>query len=581
WGRTCVYEGSPLKKKEPPLKIDETVGDLVEIRDAGRIAVEGVGLVVGLDGTGSDPELSWQRTKLINDMRKAKVPHPDKLLASPDKTMSMVLVKAIIPTGINTKDRFDVEVELTPGSTTKSLKGGHLLLTELRVMETIKGEMHEGPVLAKAYGPVLIGNATNPEDPKVGRVLGGARVKKEIPFTMVIHDRRKSFKTSGMLQAIVNTRFTEHQGGENVGMATAKTDEYLVLRVPTVYHQNPRRYFQVVKLLPVVDNTELRRVRLQQWGQELLNPKTAGLAALRLEGIGPNAVETLKVGLASPDPSVRFFAAEALAYLGDANGAEVLGQTAAERPEFRAYALAALAALDQPASLLHLRKLMAHPDKEVRYGAFNALRTLDPTDPYLGRVRVLREEEPEEEDEDNFATQIATRREPRREDPFTLYVVDCDGPPMIHVSRQNRCEIVLFGKGQQLLTPAVLGGAGSLLINAADGDTQAEISRIGLGKYTGTDQKVSCPLVLAEVIREAANLGATYPEVLNLLEAAHKQANLSSPLVVDSVPVPNDQYDRAQLNLPEPKKDEGVQKAKYESRLRRGLLDRFRRRSSR
>ena len=59
------------------------------------------------------------------------------------------------------------------------------------------------------------------------------------------------------------------------------------------------------------------------------------------------------------------------------------------QPKFRAYALAALAALDEPAAHMKLRKLMDEPSIEVRYGAFNALRTLDPTDPFLGLVRVM------------------------------------------------------------------------------------------------------------------------------------------------------------------------------------------------
>ena len=41
-------------------------------------------------------------------------------------------------------------------------------------------------------------------------------------------------------------------------------------------------------------------------------------------------------------------------------------------PEFRAYALAALAAMDQTAAHTKLRHLMDSPEMQVRYGAFNA-----------------------------------------------------------------------------------------------------------------------------------------------------------------------------------------------------------------
>ena len=44
---------------------------------------------------------------------------------------------------------------------------------------------------------------------------------------------------------------------------------------------------------------------------------------------------------------------------------------------------------------MKLRKLMDEPEIELRYGAFNALRTLDPHDPFLGLVRVI--DEPKQE----------------------------------------------------------------------------------------------------------------------------------------------------------------------------------------
>src|SRR3954451_4380185 len=139
----------------------------------------------------------------------------------------------------------------------------------------------------------------------------------------------------------------------------------------------------------MVDTPQLRAQRQEAWGRELLDPKTAGVAALKLEGLGGTAVETLKSGLNSPNAQVRFLAAEALAYLDDASGVDVLADTAAKQREFRSYALAALAALDQAAAHMALRKLMDVADVEVRYGAFDSLRRLDEGDPFLGRVRVL------------------------------------------------------------------------------------------------------------------------------------------------------------------------------------------------
>src|SRR5262249_24565259 len=147
------------------------------------------------------------------------------------------------------------------------------------------------------------------------------------------------------------------------------------------------------------------------------------------------------------------------------------------------------------------------------------------------------------------------------EDPFALYVVDCEGPPLIHVARTRRCEIVIFGKNQKLLTPAVLGGIGPILINASVSDPDTvEVSRIAAGGPDEEDVKVTCPATLVDVVREAANLRATYPNILRILQDAQKRKNLPGPLVVDAVPEPAPAYDEAQLAGVDvtAKKDEAV-----------------------
>lgn len=562
-------------KSTPTLKVDETVGHLANVQATGETPVQGVGLVVGLDMTGADPAPSMYRQKLLDQMRKARVPQAEKILAS--RTTSLVLVKAKIPPGISPRDTFDVELELAPNSATTSLENGFLLLTDLHQIGIAKGAELEGQLLASAYGPVMI----DPANPKVGRVLGAARVKKEVPYTMAMNERRRNIKTAALVQVVINQRFNQLEGIDQQGMASAKTEEYLTLKVPRNYHHNQFRYFQVVENLPVVDNEVLRGQRMAAWSKELLDPKTAGAAALRLEGMGRNSLNALKAGLKSENAQVRFFAAEALAYLNDETGVDVLSNAAIQFPQFRAQALAALAALDQPAASIRLSELMSHADAEVRYGAFDALRVQDESSAYLGRVRVLRAEpEPEPDGGDAMALQIASgprRKAARPRDPFDLYIVDCEGPPMIHVANTRRCEIVVFGRQQELLTPAVLG-KGSILINAAQNDEKVQVSRIA-STSDGGDQKLACPLQIGEIIREAANLGASYPEVLSLLRDAEKHKNLPGPLIVDAVPQASDLYDQAQYAGTDTtvKKDPALTRASAESKsARKNLFSRLR-----
>ncbi len=557
-----------------PAGPDESIANVSVIRRS-EFKVEGIGLVVGLSGTGSSPAPGTFREKLVGEMKKAQVDHIEALMAS--KEVSMVIIKVTVPTGVTKEDHLDVEVSLPPGSTTTSLAGGTLLMTRLAPMAVVSGDVKEGQVLAVAHGPILVGSSEDAKDEKVGRVLGGGRALKDIPYTIELKESRKSFRTSYLIQGVVNTRFYKRVGVDQKGMANAKTDELLMLEVPRVYHHNQSRYAQVLKLMYLSDSTNLRKERLDKWGKELLDPKTAGIASLRLEGLGTIAADTLKIGLSSTDTTVQFFAAEALAYMGSAEGVDVLAESAIKKPEFRAFALAALSAMDQSAAYLRLRALLNEPEVELRYGAFNALRTLDETDRYLGRLRVIDAPAPPPSPEDgdelnqSMAIQIARAKRnaanTRQQDPFALYVVDCEGPPLLHVANSRRCEIVLFGKNQTMLTPIVLGGSGSILLNASDESPSVQISHFATrGKLTDESQ-VTSSLDIARIVREMANIGASYPEIVDILISAQKQKNLPGPLVVDAVPVANPLYDQAQLagGDTKSKKDDKLKKTKVEA----------------
>ena len=533
--------------------------------------------MIGLDNTGSDPAPSWQRTKLLDEMRKSGINHPEKILET--KTVTLVTVRGTVPAGVTMADKFDIDIELSSATATTSLAGGWLVTTQLAQRAKTKEGEKDDKVIATAVGPVMTGNAAKPNDPKIGRVLGGGRVKEDSPYALTIKEARRSGKTSQLLQNVINNRFHQTDGTDQKGMAIAKTDSLLVLRVPKTYHHNQDRYHQLIKLMPLIDNPTLREQRTQQWGKDLLDPKKAGVAALRLEGLGPGTVQVLRTALGSPDETVRFFAAEALAYLNDTEGdsAKALAETARKKPEFRSYALKAMAATDQSASLLKLRSLMAEPEFELRYGAFDALRTLDATDPFLGRVQVL-DDLPQPEKDEDMAIQINSLRRSKgpasREEPFTLYVVDCEGPPMIHVARNIRCEVVVFGKTQKLLTPVVLGAGGPLLLNASDGDDQVQISKITEKVLDAPRIKVSSSLDVADVVRQLANIGATYPDVVGFLAAASTQKNLPGPFVLDALPAPSGKYDEAQLSGALLKKDASLKKTSGDSG-KTSLMDRF------
>jgi Flagellar P-ring protein len=566
--------GGSKKKPEVPPKVEETISDVATIYGQ-DVKVEGVGLVIGLDGTGSEPAPSWQQKKLVDEMQKSGVVHADRFLKSPN--VSLVVVRALVPAGISIKDKFDIEIELPQASATSSLANGFLMQTRLAERVQTKEGDKDDKVISIGGGPVMIGNAANPGNAKIGRVLGGGRAISEAPYIIQIKENRRSGKTSQLIENVIKQRFHQTESGYNKGMAVAKTDSTLELKVPKVYHHNQDRYHLIINYLHLVDNPSLRELRMQEWGKDLLDPKKAGIAALRLEGLGPVSIPTLKQGLTSTDDIVKFFSAESLAYLNDSDSAAVLSDMAKKKPEFRSFALKAMGASDQAASLLKLRALMSEADAELRYGAFNALRTLDPNDPFLGKVAVL-DWRPDPEAENDMAYQIGSQArkkpQPRTDDPFSMYVVDCDGPPMVHFTRNQRCELVIFGKGQKMQPPVVLGSGGPMLLNASDGDDKIQITKITTKTLDAPETRVTCGLDLAEIVRQMSNLGASYPEAVAVLMTASTQKNLPGALAFDALPAANKAYDMAQLSGAAPKKDDKVKKTSNDQK-RPSMLQRI------
>ena len=173
--------------------------------------------------------------------------------------------------------------------------------------------------------------------------------------------------------------------------AVANNNLAVELHVPPGYKLNLPRYLRVVRLIPLEGSPDQAdgkdgdaRSYRQKLAADLLDPARTVTAALRLEALGQESIPALKAGLAVDHPLVRFCAAESLAYLGSPAGGEELGRAVAKQPMLRAFALTALASLDESVSHFQLRDLLAtSTDDETRYGAFRALRALDEHDPMV------------------------------------------------------------------------------------------------------------------------------------------------------------------------------------------------------
>lgn len=500
------------------------VGDYTAPLGLNPIVIEGVGLVTGLRGTGGDPAPSMYRTVLLEEMKRIGVRNPNAWLQSPNT--ALVIVRAYLPPTMKPGETLDAEVIIPDSADATSLVGGWLLETTLREYATGGGQLLDGHVFGKAKGPILVPAAV--ADPKTrdgllrrGRVLGGVTVVRKRELSMYLRNEYRSVRNTTRIAEAIGKRFHHYdEHGSKLPMAKAMTDQRLVLDIHPTYKHNYLRYIQVIRHIAFHETELNRRLRMQRLHDDLLVPEKAERSSLELEAIGKDAIPILKAGLKSPWLECRFHAAMALAYLDDPSAVEPLTEAAREEPAFRVFALAGLSTLDHAQTHLALRALMNETSAETRYGAFRALWTLDRRDPFIRGVEMGVGEDPPEPGKKKLGG-------------WMLHVLDTRSEPMVHCTLRTRPEIVLFGAQQMLSTPVALSVGPRIMVTAQTGENSLSVVRFELNK---PDQRRQISLNLVELLQTVDELGATYPEVVQMLAQADRQRNLPGRLETDALP---------------------------------------------
>ncbi len=518
-------ENSLFEEDSPQITL---IGDVAHPYGMGYVKVESVALVTSLAGTGEDPAPSPQRAEILAEMNRREVDQPNRILASPNT--SLVVVRGFLRPGIQAGDRFDVEVRTTSQSDTTSLRNGWLMENYMTELAVLGDKIRKGHVMAISSGDVLVDPSAdakkNPALVTKGRILGGGVARKSRSLGLVIDTENQSIRLSQQLGKAINHRFHTYIDGHKSGIATPKTDEFIELTLHPRYKDNVGRFMRVIRNLAIREIPAARQARLMLLENQLLDSLTTAIAAVRLEAIGDDqAVEILKKGLRAEDPEIRFYSAEALAYLDVTEAVPPLGQAAHDEPALRVNALAALSAMDDAAAYDVLRGLLGTKSAETRYGAFRALWTMSPNDP-LVRGEMLGNQ-------------------------FSYHRLAVGGPPMIHVTRSHRAEIVLFGKDHAFQLPLVADAGKHILVNGLSG-AQITISRFRAGEPS---QQRIVSTDVDDVIRAIVDLGGSYPDVVQLLQQAKENGSLASRFRVDALPETGRQLLRSTTTLAESEED--------------------------
>ena len=479
--------------------------------------IEGIGLLMNLDGTGSPAKPGGYREHLQDELKthKEKISNTGELFES--KNTEMVVVRGYVPPGARKGDNFDVEIEIVPNMEGTSLDDGDLFRTRLRKLVEFSGrKLKEGLVVGLAEGPVLVDSVFESRQEAGnelhGWILGGGESLKSRPLGLNLRTQNYGPKTTTMISRAVNARFTAVTPNGREGIAKPKNYKTVNLLLPEVYRHNVRRFSEVIANIRYNETAQQRVERLDELAKQMTNPATCAKAALRLEAIGRDAIPTLKRSLTNPDLELRFRSAEALTYCGHSEGLEILKEVAEIEPAFRWHAITALSASDDPDAAMHLELLIQTESAETRYGAFRALHTRSPEHPLVYG---------------------------RRFRDFFLHSIPVESSPMVHFSRNKRPEVVVFGDAK-VSDDFLYVETGTTIRSAGSG----KLTLIHYSKERGR-QEVVCSTDIKELIETLSNHDFTYGRILRIFRKARKDGTMVARLVVDAVPGANRDYEDA------------------------------------
>jgi len=258
-----------------------TVKDLSRIKGQGESVLRGVGLVMGLPGTGDSGKELVAARPLAQVLQNAGVPVPDLSELEKSKSVALVMVTCTVPAnGARTDDRLDVHV--TTLNSAKSIRGGRLFLAPL------SGPNPGQAVFAIAEGAVEIEDLTIQT---TGRVRLGARLVRDIPtgaidqsFDLVLEPTFAGWSSAAQIASAINDGYFASPVHRGPAVATQIDDRVIRVDIPDPELVNPGPFVADVM------NTQINPELLRLPAMVVVNSRSGAIIVTRDVRIGPVAI---------------------------------------------------------------------------------------------------------------------------------------------------------------------------------------------------------------------------------------------------------------------------------------------------
>jgi len=501
---------------EPPVAVPTylagTVGQYARLVDGGQLSVKGYCVVVGLGRNGSAevPEalgkyITQYLLKLNFGSYRANTRGLTPARFLRDMDTAVVEVAGLVPPGAPAGSRFDVLVTATPQSQTRSLDGGTLMPTDLRLAVGGMALAGRGSmILAQAGGTVFVNPFLDPTKPtdlvkfRMGRVIGGGKLLKDRPIRLSL--RRPDYAMCRLIDRRINERFPAERR-----VAVGKSSSLIELHIPPDRRDDYKQFLKLIMHLPVRSGSGDWEAHTRRIAEGMVRPGAKhDELALVWEAIGRQVIPAIQPLYRSRNKAAAFHTARTGMRLGDDIAADVVIRfaTDADSP-LRIEATSELGRHPRIArASLALHQLVDDPDELVQTAAYEALlKRGDRT--VVTRIDVS--------------------------DQFKLDLVSSRRRRTIYASQSGRQRIVLFGRDMTVQRPVFFSAPGDVVtVNANGSDKRLmlyrKMPRTGdFSENLFTDFSVRSLIVTLGSMPERGQddrikgLGLTYSQVVGVL----------------------------------------------------------------
>ena len=290
------------------------VGDVTRLGGERTNTLTGLGLVVGLPGTGDGGDFQ-PATRPLREMLRQFANAADAVELADAANVALVTVTVTVPrTGARAGDALDVAVSsMGPAP---SLRGGRLFVTPLVGPKPLNGRIAADDVLALASGALLVEDLTTPT---VGVVKGGATMEQDLilpqidprtgRFQLILDDSNAGWGTASAIATMINdaeggAAFNDAGGDPYapvVPTAVAVTSSTVVVTIPEAERPDPAAFMARVQRLPVPPSATEARVEINDrtgtmvlTGDVEIGPVVVSHRGLTITTVTPPPVATLR-----------------------------------------------------------------------------------------------------------------------------------------------------------------------------------------------------------------------------------------------------------------------------------------------